>query len=260
MHSDKKLVVLNWKTYLTIADSVSLAKHVVQSCHDIKYEVAIAPMAVALAPVSKTIERSKVNLCAQDFSAYPSGAYTGSTSLSSLSELRCKYALIGHSELRHKSPPEIEESNDLLARKLQVAAGSDISPMFCFGETHEQKEKGMTHEVLSKQLLSSLEPIYKSKKSLEEIIFVYEPVWAISSQKTARTVKLEEILEVKAEIEPLLKSKFNLNSFKFISGASVNEKNIMDYLGSDEIDGVIIGKASTEQNTLDPIVKLLSKS
>ena len=178
--------------------------------------------------------KTSVFLGAQNCSNFDSGPYTGEISSIMLKENFCKFCIVGHSERRHI----FKESSIDVKLKSENLLSSDIIPIICIGETLEEKNKGLTKDVLINQLINSL----PSNTSPNNIIIAYEPVWAIGS---GLIPTLSEINEIHSFIK---KDILEFENYKILYGGSVKSENSRDIIDLPNVDGVLVGGAS-----LDPI-------
>ena len=211
-------------------DSLSLARKI-KSIKELKNEIVVLPDFSSLSSVASILEKSSVSYGSQDVSHFLSGAYTGEVSISSLKDIGCSYALIGHSERRKY----FQEDNLVNSKIANVIKNSSITPILCVGETWEERRSGQTIEVIKKQLRLALRAL-----KIKDIIIAYEPVWAIGSGKT---VSSAEAVAVHREIIKIVK-KMRPKNLKVVYGGSVSVNNFSDFKNIDEISGLLIGGAS----------------
>jgi len=173
------------------------------------------------------------------------GSYTGSVSARMLKNAGSQYVILGHSENRSDG----DETNLLIKKKIQSSLNQKLNVIFCFGETAAEKKNKKTLLVLKKQLKDSLE----SNFDINKILFAYEPVWSIGSNKipTSRELK-NTFFFLKREIRKILKSKKNP---RILYGGSVNPKNVSLFSTISEIDGFLIGRASQSSKKFIDIIK-----
>ena len=172
------------------------------------------------------------------------GAFTGSVNASMLKKMGAKYIILGHSENRSEG-----ETYQLIKRKIVSALNQKLNIIFCIGETYKEKKKGKTFFILRKQLKNSLE----KKFNINKIIFAYEPVWSIGTNKVPKINELKNTIKfIKNEYKKIFKTiKFP----KVLYGGSVNPKNIHLFSSISEIDGFLIGGASQSSKKFIDIIK-----
>ena len=172
------------------------------------------------------------------------GSYTGSVSASMLKNVGSQYVILGHSENRSNG-----ETNIAIKEKIQSSLNQKLNVIFCFGETSAEKKSKKTFLVLKKQLKDSLE----SKFDINKILFAYEPVWSIGSNKIPTSKELKStFFFLKKEIKKILKSKKNP---RILYGGSVNHENVSLFSTIAEIDGFLIGRASQSSKKFIDIIK-----
>jgi triosephosphate isomerase len=178
-----------------------------------------------------------------------SGAYTGEISASMLRELYVRYVIIGHSERRQY----FAETNATVNRKTKSALAAELRPIVCIGETLPEREADEWKSVLEKQLLEGLTGF--TEKELSDIIFAYEPVWAIGTGKTATPAQAEEAHQY---IRKVLASRFSgaaADRVRIQYGGSVKPENAKELLNQPNIDGALVGGASLDARGFTAIIK-----
>jgi triosephosphate isomerase len=245
------ILLFNLKNYLSVDESLRVAKSLGRA--EKEHEVIVAPQHLSLYGASKMGFTGNSSLCAQNFDYAESyGAHTGDVLVQDLKMMGCKYALIGHSEVRHRNEPRIGESDELIAKKVRLCFKHGITPVVCFGETGKEKDSGETEEVARRQLSSAFH--YASAVYGKEALLAYEPVWAISSSKNAESCNVDYVSRI---FEVVRKTVPEGIKYRFLYGGSVNGDNIRTYMSSGFIDGVLIGRAGTEPQSLSRIMEAL---
>jgi len=172
------------------------------------------------------------------------GAFTGSVNASMLKNMGAEYIILGHSENRSEG-----ESNKLIQKKILSSLNQKLNIIFCIGETLREKQKGKTFSILRNQIKNSL----KRNFNFNKIIFAYEPVWSIGTNKIPRAKELKKTIQfIKIECKKILKLK---NNPKVLYGGSVNHKNVSLFSSIAEIDGFLIGGASQSSKKFIDIIK-----
>lgn len=237
-----KVVAANWKMNgnLELIDSfIPQFLSNLKSKDDTK--VIFCVPSVYLSYFGEKIKNSTVLLGAQNMYHKDSGAYTGEISPLMLKEVGCKYVILGHSERREI----FKETDDLIAKKVKQSLNSDITPIFCVGESKDHRENNQTISVISKQLSAIIDTLTVSE--LAKIIIAYEPIWAIGTGLTATSDQAEEVhAHIRQEIS---KKDYNIGQqLSIMYGGSVKSANARDLFSMENIDGGLVGGAS-----LDPI-------
>ena len=245
------LIAGNWKMYLTTADAVALVKQL-QSLleeHDDEVEVVVCPPFTALPAVAGALKGSRIGLGAQNMHWEKEGAYTGEISAEMLTELGCRYVILGHSERRQY----FGEADPQVNRKLKAALECRVTPILCIGETLAEREEGLTLQVVGGQLKGGLSGV--SAQAGERVAVAYEPVWAIG---TGRTATPEQAEEVHAFIRKRLTEHWGETAaakIRILYGGSVKPDNIDALMAEPEIDGALVGGASLKADTFARIVR-----
>ncbi len=182
------LIAGNWKMFKTTAEAVALAERLKEALDGVEgVEVVICPPVTALAAVAKVLAGSPIGLGAQNMHWEKEGAYTGEVSPVMLTELGCRYVILGHSERRQY----FGETDLQVRRKLKAALAHQLTPILCIGETLVEREDGRTFQVVEGQLQGGIAGI--SAEGGEKIVIAYEPVWAIGTGRTATPEQAGEV-------------------------------------------------------------------
>jgi len=244
------LIAGNWKMYKTNSEAVQTAGRLVELVADAAdVDMMIAPVFTALAPVSKVLEGSRVGLGAQNLYWEKEGAFTGEISADMLVSAGCRYVIIGHSERRQY----FGETDETVNKKIRAALDAGLIPVFCIGETEQEREAGRTFSVLDKQVKSGLKGYVKD--DLATLVIAYEPVWAIGTGKTATA---EQAQEAHNYIRSLVRDNFDpalADAVRILYGGSVKPANISQLMGMPDIDGALVGGASLDADSFSQIVK-----
>jgi triosephosphate isomerase len=244
------LIAGNWKMYKTTAEATKTAEELVQGCSDVRadVEILIAPAFTALQAVAAAIEGSRVMLGAQNLHWESEGAFTGEISAGMLTTAGCSHVIIGHSERRQY----FGETDETVNRKIMAAVGAGLKPIFCIGETAQQRETGETAKVLTDQLQKGLAAI--PNKELNGLIVAYEPVWAIGTGLAA-TAEIAQDAHglIRAEIEKICGSTL-AKSLKILYGGSVKPNNVKVLMNQPDINGALVGGASLDAGTFSRLV------
>jgi len=177
---------------------------------------------------------------AQDVSIHNEGAYTGELSAKMLSDCKIKFCIVGHSERRQN----FNENNETVSQKSKNLIENNIIPIICIGETLEQKEKKITKEVLTKQILESIPEI----ANFDNALIAYEPIWAIGTGLTPSNGEIAEVHDFIKNIN----NKFN--NFRVLYGGSVKASNSADINGLKNVDGCLVGGASLKVDEFNSII------
>jgi triosephosphate isomerase (TIM) len=243
-----KILFANWKMNpQTVAEAQDLFNAIATQTVDSGIETVICPPFVFISELSKV--SGPVSLGSQDLFWESKGAFTGEISPQMLKNLGTKYVLVGHSDRRYM----IGETEEMINKKLKAALMTGITPVLLVGEREGENRE----EILTKQLIGDL--IGLPSEEIYKILFTYEPVWAISTNPSAKPDTPENTLEAMTFMRKFIKEKLNVNIEKFLYGGSVNEKNVVDYLKHSEISGAIVGGASLKKDEFTNMIKLTSQ-
>jgi triosephosphate isomerase (TIM) len=246
----KWIVAGNWKMHNTIAESIALAKAIKEGTAALTNgKIVLAPPFTALFSVGETITGSNISLAAQNMYYEDKGAFTGEISPRMLKDIGCTYVIIGHSERRKYF---CEQDNDVnLKVKKALAAG--LTPIMCVGETDEEREKGVTKDVVGRQVKQGLAGVEK----IDSMVIAYEPVWAIGTGKVATSAQAQE---VHAFIRGILKDLYGsaADDIRVLYGGSVTKDNIGDLIAMEDIDGALVGGASLKADGFLGIIQNIS--
>ncbi|MDR7307736.1 triose-phosphate isomerase [Rhodoferax saidenbachensis] len=231
----KKLIAGNWKMNGSTATNAALVQQLLAGVGQAACDIAVCVPAPYLAGVEALVKGSAIAVGAQDVSAYDAGAYTGEVSASMLRDLGVRYAIVGHSERRQYHG----ETDAVVANKAQKALAAGITPIVCVGETLQEREAGLTEEVVKRQLAAV---IHTNGHCISEIVVAYEPVWAIGTGKTASPEQAQQVHAVlRAQLHAATEHS---DRVQILYGGSMNAANAAQLLGQADIDGGLVGGAS----------------
>ncbi len=236
----KNIVAGNWKMNKTFQEAEELIDQIVVGMDEeaLKCDLIICPPALYLEVASDYAEESRLSVGAQNVSEHEKGAYTGEISAAMLGSVDVEYCIVGHSERRKY----FHETNEQLAKKVDLLLDYGIRPIFCCGEVLEERESNSQFEVVKKQLSESL--FHLSADEFSNLVIAYEPVWAIGTGKTASP---EQAQEMHAFIRGLVEEKFGKEVAQEVSilyGGSCNPGNAASLFANPDVDGGLIGGAS----------------
>jgi len=251
----KKIIIANWKMNPSKwKEAESLFESLKKKLKGLKKaEVVVCPPFVYLQELRKK-RGSGIKLGAQNCFWEEEGAFTGEISPKMLKDLGVKYVILGHSERRRL----FAESNEIVAKKIRIILKFNLIPVLCIGETEEERKRGLTFEVLEKQIKESLKGVPKSK--LGSVIIAYEPVWAIGTENPCSSDQASRaVLFIKKVIVKNFSREMS-KKIKILYGGSVDSKNAKYYLIEDWIDGLLVGSSSLNSKEFSEIVRIASTS
>lgn len=246
------LIAGNWKMHKTIAEAVSFVQGLLPRIQTISSRVWIAPPFTAVHACAQAA-KGPLKIGGQNLHESESGAFTGEISGSMLVDAGASFVLIGHSERRQL----FHEGGALIQRKVERALHSKLIPLLCIGETAEERQKGHTHQVLTRQLDEALKGIPVDR--LSNLVIAYEPVWAIGTGQTA-TPELAQMAhhEIRKSLAHTFGASF-ANQLTLLYGGSVKPNNIAELMKQPDIDGALIGGASLELDSFVQMIQLGKK-
>lgn len=234
----RPLVAGNWKMNGSKASIKELLDGIKQGIGEVKNaDVAVCPPAVYLGEVSTLLQGTSIALGAQNVSQESAGAFTGEIAVSMLKDFACRYVIVGHSERRTL----YGETDVIVAKKFAAVRAAGLIPILCIGETLDEREKGVTEDVVSRQLEAVI--ALEGVGALADAVIAYEPVWAIGTGKTATP---EQAQQVHAYIRSRIAARDAAvaEKVRILYGGSMNGANAATLVAQPDIDGGLIGGAS----------------
>ena len=245
----RRLVAGNWKMNLTYAEGAALVHQCAQALGGPEVDVVFCAPAIHLKAIDDAVrEMPRLHVGAQDISAHEGGAHTGELSGKQLASVGCGYVLVGHSERRS----DHGESGGLLAKKVDRALAVGIRPVYCFGETLDERQADRAKIVVAEQLASGLGHLTAEQWPL--VVLAYEPVWAIGTGVTATPAQAQSI---HAFVRQWVAEHFTealAESTTILYGGSVKPGNAAELFARVDIDGGLIGGASLRAEDFAAIV------
>lgn len=246
----KPYIAGNWKMNLDRARSLDLIKTVKGRLGDGNdREVAFFVPAIYLADVSAVAQGSPLGVGGQNIWYEANGAYTGELAPRMLREVGADRVLVGHSERRHV----FHEPDDWMGRKVRAALDCDLLPIYCIGETLDERKHNRTDRVLKKQLEAGFEKI--KPEDAHRVTVAYEPVWAIGTGETATT---EQVDQTHRMIRKWLGQRMGdepASHVRVLYGGSVKPDNAKELMAIECVDGLLVGGASLQAETFLPIIE-----
>jgi triosephosphate isomerase (TIM) len=246
----KKLMAANWKMYKTPDQSRDFFRDFLPLvANHRRDEITVCTPFVDLQAAIESAKDSNIFIGAQDMHWEKEGAFTGEISAGMLLAVGCTHVIIGHSERRQY----FGETDDTVNLKLKAAVEAGLVPIVCLGEVLEERESGLTEDVLRRQCLRAFHAI--SGKKAAKLVVAYEPVWAIGTGKTATP-------QLASEAHGLIRSEAAkafgdtlAGNLRILYGGSVKPDNVKSLMEEQEIDGALVGGASLDPKSFAAIVK-----
>lgn len=243
----QKIAAGNWKMNTTVSEGTRLYNAIADQTIPEDVVVIIGAPFIHLGTLLAQ-NNAVVKVAAQNCHFQNSGAYTGEVSPSMLVDLGIEYVILGHSERREY----FNESNEILAQKLDAALENGLKVIFCCGEPLEIRKANTQNEYVSKQLQEGL--FHLESDQLENIIIAYEPIWAIGTGETATP---DQAQEMHAHIRSVLQQKYGdeeAQNMSILYGGSVKPANAKEIFGQEDVDGGLVGGASLNPDGFGEII------
>ena len=234
----RKLVIGNWKMFGRLVRNQALLEGLMAGVREMRNtDCAVCVPYPYLAQAQALLQGGNVAWGAQNMSQHDEGAYTGEVAAGMLVEFGCKYVILGHSERRGL----YHESDETVAMKFDAALKAGLKPILCVGETLDEREAGITEEIVARQLDAVIN--LAGVKALEKSVVAYEPVWAIGTGKTASPEQAQAVHAFIRQRVAKLDSQV-AQGLCILYGGSVKAANAPELFSMPDIDGGLIGGAS----------------
>ncbi|MBQ8209453.1 MAG: triose-phosphate isomerase [Clostridia bacterium] len=249
----KAVIAGNWKMNKTPAETKALITEMKPLVAGADCDVVLCVPYIDVFAAMEAAEGSNIKIGVENCHWAESGAFTGEVSATMLKEIGVPYVIIGHSERRQY----FGETDVTVQKRTRAALDAGITVILCVGEYLEQREQGITTEVVRMQTKIALGGV--SEAELDNIIIAYEPVWAIGTGKTATAEQANEVNHAIRECVAELYGKAAADKMVVQYGGSMNAKNADELLAQEDVDGGLIGGASLKAEDFSIIVKAASK-
>lgn len=238
----EKIIIANWKSYISLEKSISILESI-----DKSRNLIVAPSIANLSYLVKKFP--KIAFASQDISSISDtlGAFTGETPIELIKELGVRYTMIGHSERRVNNFDDLQT----IKQKLSYASKHNVIPIYCIGESIDDRKEDKYRETIELEIEHSFSQI-ADFQNLDQIIIAYEPFWSIGTGLIPTEKEIKEMADI-------IKSKVNFvdKKINLVYGGSVNTDNAENILAIDDIDGLLIGGASTDEKKLNTIINII---
>ena len=248
--SRTKVIAANWKMYKTPDQTREFFRDFLPLvAGHTRDEIVVCPPYIDLADAMVAAKGSSVAIGAQNVHWKEEGAFTGEISAAMLLALGVKHVIVGHSERRQY----FGETDDTVNLRLKAALEAGLTPICCVGEVLEEREAGLTDDVLRRQCVRAFHAI--SAKKAAKMVVAYEPVWAIGTGKTATPeIAAEAHAVIRREATEIFGDEF-AGKLRILYGGSVKPENAATLMAQEEIDGALVGGASLDAKSFAVIVK-----
>ncbi len=250
----KKLIIANLKMNTTPSEFKNYAMTIATKAKGSKNSIIVCPPYTHLGVAQEFLSSSKVAYGAQNMSAEESGSFTGEVSAKMVKDLGAEYVIVGHSDVRNK----FKETDKTINKKIKTALANGLKVILCVGESLQTRESKQTQNFIRKQIDDDLKGIYENE--LESVIIAYEPVWAISTNKSSanKGITNKDISKMVEVIRKEIEIQFSTKASKKITvvyGGSVGLNNYKKILSNESIDGVLIGATSLDVDAFSVIAR-----
>ena len=244
----KKVIAGNWKMNMLPNEAINFIEEFAPMVKDTKNEVILCVPYTDLFYSLLNVQGTNIKIGAQNMHWEEKGAYTGEIAPKMLKAIGVEYVIIGHSERRQY----YNETDETVNLKLKAAFKAELKPIVCVGETLEQREAGITADIITSQTRLALEGL--TDEQVKNTIIAYEPIWAIGTGKTATSEDANNsIIEIRKEIEKIY-GKDVADCVIIQYGGSVKSSNAKELFNMSDIDGGLVGGASLKPDEFAKIV------
>lgn len=234
----KYIIAGNWKMNKLPSETYDFVKEVAEATKGAECEVVCCTPFVCLAPAIEAAKGTHVKIGAENLHFEDKGAYTGEVSADMLKDMGVDYVIIGHSERREY----FAETDETVNKKVIKALEKGLIPIVCCGESLEQREAGITMDLITIQIKKAFANV--SADDAKKVVVAYEPIWAIGTGKTATDEQAEEVCKAIREVLAALYDNATAEAITIQYGGSMNAGNCAGLLAKPNIDGGLIGGAS----------------
>lgn len=247
--SNRPIIVTgNWKMHKTIEEAREFAQTLIPMIQSSPVKAYLAVPYTIIFPLAEVVHDQPLTIGAQNMNDASEGAFTGEVAGKMLKDAGARFVLIGHSERRRL----FQENNAFINRKMNRAIEVGLQPVLCIGETKEERDRGLTRDIITAQLLECLMGI--KPESLNNLILAYEPVWAIGTGLSATPEQAQEAHHFCREILGKFLSPEQANQIVIQYGGSVTPANAKELIKQPDIDGLLVGGASLSLESFSQIV------
>ncbi len=250
----KKIIAGNWKMNTCLKKGQELAEKInlyAKSNTNIYAGIILGVPFTHLYKIVNTVDLTKISVAAQNCASEESGAYTGEVSAGMIKSTGANYIIIGHSERRQF----FSETDEIIAKKINLCIKNELFPIFCCGESLQERNESKHFEVVEKQINTGI--FHLDKFNIEQVIIAYEPVWAIGTGVNASPGQAQEMHEYIRKITSEKYSKAIADKIPVLYGGSVKPDNAGELFKQPDIDGGLIGGASLKADDFIEIIKVV---
>lgn len=244
----RKVIAGNWKMNMLPNEAINFIEELAPLVKNTKNEVILCVPYTDLFYALLNVQGTNIKIGAQNMHWESNGAYTGEISGQMLKSIGVEYVIIGHSERRQY----FAETDETVNKKIKSALAVGLKPIVCVGETLEQRESGVTEQIITSQVEKALEDV--KSEDLDKIIIAYEPIWAIGTGKTATKEDANTtIMQIRKKLAEMY-GQNEANGVIIQYGGSVKSSNAKELFEMSDIDGGLVGGASLKAEEFSKIV------
>ena len=244
----KAIIAGNWKMNKTASEAAVLVDELVPAVQDAGCEVVICTPYTDLVTAVEKTKGTNIHVGAENVHFEKSGAFTGEISADMLVDLGVEYVIVGHSERRQY----FAETDQTVNKRALAALNAGLKVIICVGESLQQREEGVTEELVRMQTKIALRDV--TAEQMANVVIAYEPIWAIGTGKTATAEQAQEVCEgIRAVVRKIYGAR-PARAVSILYGGSMNAKNASELLAMPDIDGGLIGGASLKPADFSAII------
>ena len=249
----KAIIAGNWKMNKTATEAAKLVDELIPAVKDASCEVVICTPYTDLVTAVEKTKGTNIHVGAENVHFEKSGAFTGEISADMLIDLGVEYVVVGHSERRQY----FAETDETVNKRAKAALAGGLKPIICVGESLDQREQGVTEELVRMQTKIALGGV--SAEEMARVIIAYEPVWAIGTGRTATADQAQEVCAAIRKVVGELYGEAVAEATTIQYGGSMNAANADELLSKPDVDGGLIGGASLKPADFAAIVAAAGK-
>lgn len=243
------IIAGNWKMYKTVAEGRELVAGLLAGLGEAAdREVVVCPPYTALYAIGEQVAGTSISLGAQEVFYEAQGAYTGAVAPQMLSDVGCRYAIVGHSERRQF----FGDTDATVNRKLRAALANGLRPIMCVGESKPQRDSGQAESIVTAQVRAGLVDV--SAEQMADVVIAYEPIWAIGTGDTATSADAQAMhAAIRATLAEIFGDEV-AQTVRIQYGGSVKPDNVDELMAQPDIDGALVGGASLKADSFLRII------
>ena len=244
----KAIIAGNWKMNKTASEAAKLVDELIPAVKDASCEVVICTPYTDLVTAVEKTKGTNIHVGAENVHFEKSGAFTGEISADMLTDLGVEYVVIGHSERRQY----FAETNETVNKRTKAALAGGLKPIICVGESLDQREQGVTEELVRMQVKIALNGV--TADELKNVVIAYEPIWAIGTGKTATADDAQEVCGAIRETLAQIFGQKTADGIRVLYGGSAKPGNIAELVAKPDVDGALVGGASLKAEDFSQMV------